>query len=535
MRIERDRGAGPGAATVHVENLLGAPCEFRRVDLTAARHRSGRYHRARAFLYDARVSATSDPIDAPIIHADDRYFWDGVAERRLLIQHCTECGTLRHPPSPMCGNCGSLEWDTQEASGRGRVLTWILSRHPNAPDENAPRRGARRARRGRAGRLEPRRRAQRRSVRRLRRHDGDRRLPGARAVCCCPSSTRWVTRERRHDRRRHRPDRVLEGVGPQRAAARGRGVAGGDPRRRAHARRHRRHGHVHRSTRTTSSISCAPSASRRSGTGRARPTAARARTPPCSTRRSRSRPARRTRCSCTAPSTSGRAGASVNPCRSRGRRRLDWYLHVRARHAGEDVLALVPPLHARVRRDQRRLRPLHGRRPPSRGDQPERVVLPAADHARRPPGVALDRRAGAAAARLLSGERRRRGARRHHVPTAPRDLPQPAVRIEAAADAHLGNGSVMYNYYHPDLAEFPEARVPRPPALGAIGARARRHRRGDDLRELQPDRVLPARGVRLLRAGRGEGLHRRRQHRPRRRAARSTRTAACSARPTSTA
>jgi len=37
------------------------------------------------------------------------------------------------------------------------------------------------------------------------------------------------------------------------------------------------------------------------------------------------------------------------------------------------------------------------------------------------------------------------------------DLRQPAVRIEAAADAHLGDGGVMYNYYHPDLAVFPEA------------------------------------------------------------------------------
>ena len=37
----------------------------------------------------------------------------------------------------MCGACGSLEWATREASGRARVLTWILSRHPNAPDENA--------------------------------------------------------------------------------------------------------------------------------------------------------------------------------------------------------------------------------------------------------------------------------------------------------------------------------------------------------------------------------------------------------------
>jgi uncharacterized protein len=73
----------------------------------------------------------------PVVAEDDRYFWDGVAEHRLLVQRCAACGTLRHPPSPMCGNCGSLEWDTQESSGRGRVLTWILSRHPNQPDAEA--------------------------------------------------------------------------------------------------------------------------------------------------------------------------------------------------------------------------------------------------------------------------------------------------------------------------------------------------------------------------------------------------------------
>ena len=83
------------------------------------------------------MSGTSDPVVDPIVNWDDRYFWDGVAEHRLLIQRCAACGTLRHPPSPMCGSCGSLEWDTQEARGSGRVLTWILSRHPNAPDEDA--------------------------------------------------------------------------------------------------------------------------------------------------------------------------------------------------------------------------------------------------------------------------------------------------------------------------------------------------------------------------------------------------------------
>jgi acetyl-CoA acetyltransferase len=38
------------------------------------------------------------------------------------------------------------------------------------------------------------------------------------------------------------------------------------------------------------------------------------------------------------------------------------------------------------------------------------------------------------------------------------DLPAPAVRVAAAADGHLIDGSVQYNYYHPDLTDFPEAR-----------------------------------------------------------------------------
>jgi uncharacterized protein len=69
--------------------------------------------------------------------ADDAFFWDGAAEDRLLIQRCAQCGMLRHPPAPMCGGCGSLEWDTLEASGRGRVYSWMFSLHPNRPDDVA--------------------------------------------------------------------------------------------------------------------------------------------------------------------------------------------------------------------------------------------------------------------------------------------------------------------------------------------------------------------------------------------------------------
>ena len=36
----------------------------------------------------------------------------------------------------MCGACGSLEWDTQESTGRGRIVSWISSLHPNRPDDD---------------------------------------------------------------------------------------------------------------------------------------------------------------------------------------------------------------------------------------------------------------------------------------------------------------------------------------------------------------------------------------------------------------
>ncbi len=70
------------------------------------------------------------------------------------------------------------------------------------------------------------------------------------------------------------------------------------------------------------------------------------------------------------------------------------------------------PVHGAVRSHERRLRADRGRRPRPRRDESRRVVLRAPDHDGRPPGVALDHRAGAPVARLLPGERRRcRGCR----------------------------------------------------------------------------------------------------------------------------
>ena len=53
-------------------------------------------------------------------------FWDGVNERRLVLQNCTACNKLQYPPQASCQVCGSsegLEW--QEVEGKGHIATYI--------------------------------------------------------------------------------------------------------------------------------------------------------------------------------------------------------------------------------------------------------------------------------------------------------------------------------------------------------------------------------------------------------------------------
>jgi len=70
---------------------------------------------------------------APSTSPDTQFFWDGLRERRLLVQRCDGCGALRHPPRPMCPQCHSLAWTSIESSGRGTILSAVVMRHPQYP------------------------------------------------------------------------------------------------------------------------------------------------------------------------------------------------------------------------------------------------------------------------------------------------------------------------------------------------------------------------------------------------------------------
>lgn len=70
----------------------------------------------------------------PALDPDSTPFWQACREHRLIVQRCTQCGRTRFPPGPTCATCGAPDHDWIDASGRGRVFSWIVVRHPVPAD-----------------------------------------------------------------------------------------------------------------------------------------------------------------------------------------------------------------------------------------------------------------------------------------------------------------------------------------------------------------------------------------------------------------
>ncbi len=89
---------------------------------------------------EARVGADAmRPLrPRPSVTQDNAFWFEGAREHTLLIQRCTSCGTLRHPPLPACGNCRSLDWDTVTASGRGTLYSFVVVHYPKVPSFDYP-------------------------------------------------------------------------------------------------------------------------------------------------------------------------------------------------------------------------------------------------------------------------------------------------------------------------------------------------------------------------------------------------------------
>jgi uncharacterized protein len=68
------------------------------------------------------------------IDHDNKAFYRGWLEKRLLMNRCHDCGRWHHPPKPICPYCWSNRIEPTEVSGRGTVyLLMLLHQGPAAP------------------------------------------------------------------------------------------------------------------------------------------------------------------------------------------------------------------------------------------------------------------------------------------------------------------------------------------------------------------------------------------------------------------
>jgi uncharacterized protein len=74
---------------------------------------------------------------SPSPDADSAPFWAGLHRHELLVQRCDKCAALQFPFRPACSRCLAALPGTVPVSGRGTVLSWIVSHrvfHPAFAD-----------------------------------------------------------------------------------------------------------------------------------------------------------------------------------------------------------------------------------------------------------------------------------------------------------------------------------------------------------------------------------------------------------------
>lgn len=62
----------------------------------------------------------------PTITDVNRPYWEGLSAGKLHFQCCRACGNSWLPARPNCPRCLAAEPEWREASGRARVLSWVV-------------------------------------------------------------------------------------------------------------------------------------------------------------------------------------------------------------------------------------------------------------------------------------------------------------------------------------------------------------------------------------------------------------------------
>jgi uncharacterized OB-fold protein len=72
------------------------------------------------------------PIPDPATEAD-AHFWRALRDGVLHVQQCAGCHEYRHPPRPVCAQCGAPDFVWTVVAGTGEVWSYTIVHPPTLP------------------------------------------------------------------------------------------------------------------------------------------------------------------------------------------------------------------------------------------------------------------------------------------------------------------------------------------------------------------------------------------------------------------
>ncbi len=83
--------------------------------------------------------APKRPVPVPNTYVKAQPYWDGIKEKKLLLQYCTETKQYQHYPRAVSNYTGKANLEWRESSQKGAIYAMTLTRVPQPGfEERAP-------------------------------------------------------------------------------------------------------------------------------------------------------------------------------------------------------------------------------------------------------------------------------------------------------------------------------------------------------------------------------------------------------------
>jgi uncharacterized OB-fold protein len=57
-------------------------------------------------------------------------YWEGLRQKKLMLPRCTACTKAHFYPRPFCPHCGGRKIEWFQASGKGKLFTFVINHRP---------------------------------------------------------------------------------------------------------------------------------------------------------------------------------------------------------------------------------------------------------------------------------------------------------------------------------------------------------------------------------------------------------------------